>query len=138
MSMVWEKIMKQTIVANTTLLLAAGLVFVLAGCEGVLENDQAETKSGSSQQVTEAILDLSGRLGVQDSDVRLIVERNVTWRDGSLGCPEEDMMYTQALVEGSLILLRVDDVEYEYHSGGGRAPFYCENPVNPTPKSSAE
>ena len=130
--------MKWTIVANTTLLLAAGLVFVLAGCEGVLENGQAETKSGSSQQVTEAILDLSGRLGVQDSDVRLIVERNVIWRDGSLGCPKEDMMYTQALVEGSLILLRVDDVEYEYHSGSGRAPLYCENPVAPAPKSSAE
>ena len=130
--------MKWTIVANTILLLAAGLVFPLAGCEGVLENGQAETKSGSSQQVTEAILDLSGRLGVQDSDVRLIVERDVTWRDGSLGCPKEDMMYTQALVEGSLILLRVDDAEYEYHSGGGRAPFYCENPVTSTPKSSAE
>lgn len=134
----WEKEMKRAFFTNTTFLLGVGLVFVLGGCEGVLENGQAETQSESSQQVTGAMLDLSARLGVQPDDVSLVSAMKVTWRDGSLGCPQEGMMYTQALVEGTLIVLRVDDVEYHYHSGRGRSPFYCEIPVSISTNSSAE
>ena len=41
------------------------------------------------------------------------------------------MMYTQALVEGSLIVLRVDGKHYQYHAAKGRQPFLCENPEKP-------
>ena len=64
--------------------------------------------------------------------------RGVTWRDGSLGCPKPGMMYTQALVEGALIVLRLEGREYSYHSGAGKPPFYCENPVSPASGPSAE
>ena len=103
-----------------------------------MQSGQAVSEPELSQQLTEAIQDLAGRLDVQSDDIKVIVEKNVTWRDGSLGCPKEGMMYTQALVPGMLIVLRVDGSEYEYHSGGGRAPFYCENPVSPVPRSSAD
>jgi hypothetical protein len=36
--------------------------------------------------------------------------------------------YTQVQVEGLLIRLRVGKRVYEYHSGGGRPPFLCEQP----------
>jgi hypothetical protein len=107
------------------------LTFVLAGCEGEQESGQAVSAPESSQQVTEAIQDLAGRLDVPTGDIKAISEETVTWRDGSLGCPQEGMMYTQAMVPGTLIVLRIDDAKYEYHSGGGRPPFYCENPVSP-------
>jgi len=119
-------------------LLVPCLAFVLAGCEGAVQSGQAVSEPELSQQLTEAIQDLAGRLDVQSDDIKVIVEKNVTWRDGSLGCPQKGMMYTQALVEGTLIVLRVEGRDYQYHSGQGRAPFYCENPVGPASKSSAD
>jgi hypothetical protein len=106
-------------------------VFLLSGCESGLDSEQVQSVPEFSQPSSEAIQDLSGRLGIQSGEIKVVSEKNVTWRDGSLGCPKPGMMYTQALVEGTLIVLRVDDTKYEYHSGGGRAPFYCENPVSP-------
>jgi hypothetical protein len=112
--------------------------FLLSSCEGRQENTQAEFTAEVSRQTTEAIQDLSGRLGIPSGEVQSVSETRVTWRDGSLGCPKEGMMYTQALVKGTLMVLRVDGRDYQYHSGQGRASFYCENPVSPAPKSSAD
>ena len=119
-------------------LLVPCLTFVMAGCEGAVQSGQAVSEPERSQQLTEAIQDLAGRLDIQSDDIRVIVEKNVTWRDGSLGCPKKGMMYTQALIEGTLIVLRVEGRDYQYHSGQGRASFYCENPVGPASKSSAD
>ena len=55
----------------------------------------------------------------------------VTWRDGSIGCPEPGMNYTQALVPGIRVVLELDGRRYEYHAGGGRSIFLCENPEPP-------
>ena len=55
----------------------------------------------------------------------------VTWRDGSIGCPEPGMNYTQALVPGIRVVLELDGVRYEYHAGGARSIFLCENPQPP-------
>ena len=41
------------------------------------------------------------------------------------------MNYIQILMEGYRIQLRLGDRIYEYHSGGQRAPFWCENPTAP-------
>ena len=114
------------------------VVFLLSSCEGRQESRQAEFAPEVSQQTTEAVQDLSGRLGIPSGEVQAVSEKRVTWRDGSLGCPKEGMMYTQALIEGTLIVLRVEGRDYQYHSGQGRAPFYCENPVGPASKSSVD
>jgi len=112
------------------------------GCKPALENGRAEAEPGpgpdSSQQVKDATRDLAGRLGVPASDIVLVRQQAVTWRDGSLGCPKKGMMYTQALVDGTLIVLQVDGKTYPYHSGDGRAPFYCENPREPAARPSPE
>jgi len=79
-----------------------------------------------------AVTDLAARLGVDESEIAVVSVEEVTWSDGSIGCPEPGMMYTQALVNGSLVILEVDGTRYEYHSGGGRDLFYCENPIPPT------
>ena len=84
-----------------------------------------------SGPVAASIADLATRLGVDASKVTLVSQEEVTWSDGSLGCPQPDMSYIQVLVNGSLIILEAGGTDYEYHSGGGRGPFYCSNPIDP-------
>ena len=81
------------------------------------------TPSGSSVHL--AVADLMERLDVARDEITVVSVADVTWRDGSLGCPEPGRAYTQALVAGQRIVLAVDGTEYAYHSGRGREPFYC-------------
>lgn len=115
------------------------LVFALmAGCTSGQEGTEEQPASADQSAAGYAIQDLSDRLGVPAGDVTLVNESDVMWRDGSLGCPQEGMMYTQALVEGQRIVLQVDGTRYHYHAGKGRSPFYCENPVSPASGYSVE
>lgn len=91
--------------------------------------DSAGPEAGSLLDL--ALADLARRLGVQVTDIRVISSEKVTWRDGSLGCPEPGMGYTQALVPGWRALLEVDGVEYSYHAALDREPFLCEDPQEP-------
>jgi hypothetical protein len=81
-----------------------------------------------SGPVGQAKADLAKRLGVAAAEVTVVSSDEVTWPDGSLGCPEPGMHYTQALVQGSRIILEAAGKQYHYHSGGTRPPFLCENP----------
>lgn len=83
------------------------------------------TDNAMQAAVEHARSDLADRLGVEPADIEVIEAKQVTWRDGSLGCPEPGHMYTQALVEGTLIRLRADGQVHEYHGGSGRTPFLC-------------
>jgi hypothetical protein len=76
--------------------------------------------------VVAAVEDLAGRLGIEPDAVTVIDARAVTWPDGSLGCPEPGMMYTQVLVDGMLVVLEAGGRQYEYH--GGDPLFLCEQP----------
>ena len=82
-------------------------------------------------QVAIALGDLVARVSVDPEEITVVSIEEVMWSDGSLGCPQPDMSYTQALVDGNRIVLRIAGVDYAYHSGGRREPFYCKNPVDP-------
>ncbi len=77
-------------------------------------------------QVEQAVADLAQRLEVEVGEIEVVEVEFVTWPDGSLGCPQPDMAYTQVPQDGMLIRLRAAGEIYEYHSGGGRDPFLCE------------
>ncbi|TCC48786.1 hypothetical protein E0H75_19635 [Kribbella capetownensis] len=94
---------------------------------GVSESD-SPPPSGPAEQ---AKADLVKRLGVDAAQVSVVSSAEVMWRDGSLGCPEPGMHYTQALVNGSRVVLESGGKEYHYHSGPGRPPFLCTNPQPP-------
>jgi hypothetical protein len=79
----------------------------------------------------QAVADLAQRLGVDAAAVRVVSSDEVTWPDGSLGCPEPGMMYTQMLVPGNRTILEVGGKQYAYHSSASRAPFLCEHPARP-------
>jgi len=46
-----------------------------------------------------------------------------------MGCPQPDLMYTQALVPGRRLVLTVDGTDYAYHGGQTGEYFFCENPA---------
>jgi hypothetical protein len=85
---------------------------------------------GTAEELA-AVDDLARRLDVDPSAITVVSTDEVTWRDGSIGCPEPGMNYTQALVPGIRVVLEVDGVRYEYHAGGARPIFWCEKPQAP-------
>jgi hypothetical protein len=91
-----------------------------------------ETTMPTSEQeqlpiVAPAQADLARRLGVEPDELEVISAEVVTWPDGSMGCPEPGMSYTQALVEGSKVVLGHDDRVYVYHAGEDGEPFLCSS-----------
>lgn len=71
-----------------------------------------------------AVADLRAMVG-DGGDITVITQDEVVWPDGALGCPMSGMSYTQALVDGSRIVLGHGGTEYAYHSGRAGQPFYC-------------
>ncbi len=99
--------------------------------EGTPIVQPAPGNPGVKDPVVQAMLDLSARVGTNVDDIELVSLLEVTWRDGSLGCPEADVAYTQALVPGQQMILKVNGEEYYYHSGKDGAFKYCGDPVPP-------
>jgi len=91
--------------------------------------NESTTMPTSEQQelpiVAPAKADLAARLGVAPDELEIISAEEVTWPDGSLGCPEPGMSYTQALVDGSKVVLGHDDRVYVYHAGADGEAFLC-------------
>jgi hypothetical protein len=90
------------------------------------ENDGSGVRDeGVPLVVQAAMLDLAEFLGVSIDVIDWVSSEEVEWPNGSLGCPQPGVSYTQAIVNGSLIVLEVNGVPYEYHSGTGREAFLC-------------
>lgn len=140
------------------ILIAALTVMVLAGCGGAEgpattttptttapektvtpseppgEPTGSATPRGDAEPRTaegQAVRDLARRLDVPEADITVVRVEQVTWRDRSLGCPRPGMMYAQVLTDGVRVVLEADGERYEYHAGGGRSAFLCEDPEPP-------
>src|SRR5688500_7094992 len=74
------------------------------------------------------VADAAGRLGVHPSAVKIVDAHEETWSDGSLGCPEPDMMYTQALVDGYQVIVEANGTQLDYRGSGPGQFRFCENP----------
>jgi hypothetical protein len=121
------------------LALVLGCGLILAACGGELADEPgpevperaAEATFVSLDAVPEAvefaIADAAERFGVAESEVAVAGALRVVWSDGSLGCPEDGMMYTQALIDGYLLTLEVNGERFDYHGANGQPPFLCEN-----------
>ena len=79
-------------------------------------------------EVAAAIADTAQRAQVDPDQVLVAAWSPVTWNDGSLGCPQKGMDYTQALVDGELLMLRVEQALFQYHSARGGPFTYCAAP----------
>ena len=99
--------------------------------EGTPVVQPAPGNPGLKDPVVQAMTDLSEQVGADVEDIELVSLLEVTWRDGSIGCPEPGVAYTQALVPGQQLILRVNGEEYHYHSGKNSIFKYCGDPVPP-------
>lgn len=79
----------------------------------------------TAEQWSAILADLSGR-GVATDAVQLASARQVTWNDGSLGCPKPGSSYTQAQVPGMQVLVVAAGRQYDYRFGRGPSPKLCE------------
>lgn len=82
-------------------------------------------------EVQAAIQDLADRESVEADQVTAAGYFSVTWTDGSMGCPEPGMSYTQALVPGHLLVLETDGELFSYHAGRKADFTFCANPQLP-------
>jgi len=122
--------------------LALTLGPVLAGCgseatdPGANVSDVPTSSSptpAEDPKVAAAIADLAKRQGVKSEEITVVSNDKVTWRDGSLGCPEPGKMYTMALTDGVRVVLEAAGKTYEYHGGESGPVAFCENPQEPAP-----
>jgi len=72
-----------------------------------------------------ALADAGRRTGLPRTALELVSAQAVTWSDGSLGCPQPGMLYTQALVPGYRIRIRAAAQELDYHAGTRGALVLC-------------
>jgi hypothetical protein len=62
------------------------------------------------------VVDAARRFKVAESAVVLGKAEQVTWSDGSLGCPQRGQMYTQNLVAGFRIVAITSEGQMVYHT----------------------
>jgi len=90
-----------------------------------VENETASFGKELDQKVATAIADLAAQVGVAEDAITVREARIVNWGSSAVGCPREDMNYTQAIVPGVLLLLEVNGKIYRYHGGSRSELFHC-------------
>ncbi|MER7558068.1 hypothetical protein ABTZ46_14075 [Nocardioides sp. NPDC126508] len=128
--------------------LALTLGAMFAGCgsdatdPGANVSDVPTTSSptpAEDPKVAAAIADLAERQGVKSEQITVVSNDKVTWRDGSLGCPEPGKMYTMVLTDGVRVVLEAAGKTYEYHGGETGPVRFCQDPQDPVPgKASSD
>jgi hypothetical protein len=90
---------------------------------------------GLQAVVQAARADAAQRSGVPIDAVALVSAQAVVWRDGSLGCPQPGMSYTQALVNGFRVQLRAGVASFDYHASQRGGMLLCPSTlaVEPLP-----
>jgi hypothetical protein len=84
-----------------------------------------------AEMLEQVVADAASGAGVDPSAVRVVSAEAVTWSDGSLGCPEPGMMYTQALVPGYRVVVEIDGEELHFHASQSGDFAFCEDPQPP-------
>lgn len=99
-------------------------------------NNQPDTgEENQNPLVSQAKEDLAERLGIALDQIELLSYEEVVWPDSSLGCPQPGMEYLQVPSDGALIRLSAGGQVYDYHSGGNRGIFLCEQTLKVKPAS---
>jgi len=117
----------------------------LAGCaNGAVEaprvvNSETQAMPNDLQSIVAAAKQDAVARGAPAQTITVQSAQRVTWRDGSLGCPEPQMQYTQALVPGWRVILRVGDAIYDYHAAANGHLILCprERATDPIADQSA-
>lgn len=66
--------------------------------------------------------------GIDAGAATVVKAEAVDWTDGSLGCPERGVLYTQAIVPGYHIVLTLEGRDYDYRAAVSGEIRRCETP----------
>lgn len=118
-----------------TLAVTGGLA---TGCAQVPSTPSMPPSLTLETAVQAALADASRRTGLAIDAFQVLSASSVTWRDGSLGCPQPGRVYTQALVPGYRVRVRGAGQEFDYHAGLRGAVSLCpaDRMVEPLPDDS--
>lgn len=86
----------------------------------------------------EIVADAAGRANVDPDEVEITTAEAVTWSDGSLGCPQPGMMYTQALVPGYRVVVTAGGQTLNFHAAQSGDYRFCERPRPPLERNPNE
>lgn len=75
------------------------------------------------------VADAARRFNVAESAVVLTRAEQVTWPDGSLGCPQPGQVYTQMLVRGFRVAAKTVEGELTYHTDSHGNVVSCAGPL---------
>ena len=90
------------------------------------------------QGILDSILKEAATLAKVDREQLVIVRaESVVWNDGSLGCPEPGMMYTQMLVNGYWVVIEAAGQKYDFRVGSGGSFRLCRAGQGHPPSQSA-
>jgi hypothetical protein len=128
---------------RTRLALGVAVMGLFAGCAPV-ESQTPPPKEPpvtvvNLQFVTEkALADATRLTGLERAKLEVVEAADVTWRDGSLGCPQEGMQYTMALVPGYRVRIQAGDRLLDYHASSRGGLSLCPEgrAVDPLPGDS--
>ena len=95
-------------------------------------SDALMTGEVPADVLADLVADAAERTATEPGAVEVIQAEAVTWNDGSLGCPEPGMFYTQALVDGYHVILRAGDEELDYRVGAQGGFRLCESGGRPS------
>lgn len=97
-------------------------------------NSAAVDTSAIPEATLQAIFaDAAARTGTTVGPGDVIRAEPTTWPDGSLGCPVPGQAYTQALVSGYWVVLRVAGLELDYRATARGGIRFCEGSTGPAP-----
>jgi hypothetical protein len=103
---------------------ALGTLLLAAAAGACASSGAGGSPGGPGDGLVQPILaDARQRSG--DGSARVVSAEAVTWSDGSLGCPQPDRMYTQALVPGWRIRVAAAGQELDYHASTRGAWVLC-------------
>ena len=78
-----------------------------------------------AEMIEAALDDAANRSTTARADIKVTSAEAVTWPDGSLGCPQPGMLYTQALIAGYRIVLQAGEQTLNYHAMSRGKPVFC-------------
>ncbi|OGG17024.1 hypothetical protein A3D77_03805 [Candidatus Gottesmanbacteria bacterium RIFCSPHIGHO2_02_FULL_39_11] len=103
-------------------ILIIGIVFTTGGVQkspqSSAESDNPTSQMMSLSQYRETAIQELKKLSAEENNIPKIVSiEEVQWRDTSLGCPKEGMMYAQVITPGYKIHMELNGTGYIYHAG---------------------
>jgi len=104
---------------------AALLALLFGGCARGEAPEARPVSPALQSKVQASLADAAKRTGLDTSALKVVAAEQVTWPDGSLGCPAPGMMYSMALVPGYRIRIQAGAQQLDYHSSLNGQPALC-------------